>query len=128
MFDAATLGAVFSSPLVSVNSGTASANASTAAGNWVDILNLEGYLELTVAVGSFVGTSLACVLMAGTDVNGTGAIAVPNGAFNTLTANGRQVILLPRTSIPARYLGIASTFVGTSFAFAASVQGSKKYA
>jgi hypothetical protein len=126
--DAQSAGSSAISSLLDPVSATNTAAATTPAGAWVDTQGLTGYLIATQQVGAVTAGSITGQLMAGTDANGTAAVAVPGGAFAAVAASSNaQRLVIPKTVLPARYVGYVGTVAGTSAVAAVSLLASKQY-
>lgn len=103
------------------------AGATSGAGFWIDTLDLEGDLVVTQSVNGITG-SLAGKLQTATDVNGTGAADLSGATFTSVTtSNNVQTLVIPKTSLPNRYLGYVGTIVTGPAVVSITVHGSKKY-
>ena len=104
---------------------TAAATSGTA--QWVDTIDLEGTLEVTVAIGALTG-SVTGKLQTATDANGTGAADLTGYTHATIsTAATSAIIVVPKNALTNRYLGYVGTVVTGPALISVTVQGSKKY-
>ncbi len=87
------------------------AAATSGAGFWIDTQDLSGSIAVIVDIGAVTG-SVAGQLQSASDANGTGAANIAGYAFGPVSTSDQEVnLVIPKSAMPARYLGFVGTIV-----------------
>lgn len=126
--DSQTAGSIVSRVALPSVSATNTAGATTStSGGYVDTQDLEGDLVLVVVTGAITGSVIVKVQSA-SDANGTGAADMTGYATGSIsTAAQTATIVIPRSAMTARYLGVVGTVTTGPVLIGAVLIGSKKY-
>ena len=107
--------------LVVPASVTTSAGCSTPSGSWQDTENCESDVLVIVQVGLGTFTSIAIQVQCSAANTGASAVNVvdPRGTSFSITVAGVYILAVDSDKQSLDFIGITSTFVGTSVLFSA---------
>jgi len=108
-------------------SASATSNATSSTGHWLDVRPYDGEILVTVSTGALTG-SMVGKLQSGTDANGTSAADITGATFaNVSTANQTRTYSLDPKKVVGGFLGFVGTITTGPILIGVTAGGKKKY-